>query len=116
MKMKTKIALALATSLISSSVFAQTVTAPETNTLLNNIYVQQSEANQLLKQLVGKAPSSEITLTDAQRKTSCLYESHYYSSGARLTVGKETLRCTLSGEIPTWENANEGDIVSVEGK
>lgn len=46
MKMKTKIALVLTTSLISSSVFAQTVTAPETNTLLNNIYVQQSEANQ----------------------------------------------------------------------
>ncbi len=116
MKMKTKIALVLTTSLISGSVFAQTVTAPETDSLLNNIFVQQSEANQLLKQLVVKAPVSEITLTDAQRKTSCLYENKYYSTGAPLTVGTETLRCTLSGEIPTWKNANDGNIVAVEGK
>ncbi|EEW6750927.1 DUF1496 domain-containing protein [Salmonella enterica] len=116
MKFNTKIALILATSVISCSAFAQSVSAPKTDSLLSSILGEQVQTNQHLVQLLAKDQDAGITLTPEQKKTSCLYESHYYSSGASLTVGKETLRCTLSGEIPTWENANEGNIVSVEGK
>ncbi|HFK7367498.1 TPA: hypothetical protein ACG0BQ_004985, partial [Klebsiella pneumoniae] len=116
MKFNTKIALILATSVISCSAFAQSVSAPKTDSLLSSILGEQVQTNQHLVQLLAKDQDAGITLTPEQKKTSCLYESHYYSSGASLTVGKETLRCTLSGVIPTWENANEGNIVSVEGK
>ncbi|MDE4720014.1 DUF1496 domain-containing protein [Klebsiella pneumoniae] len=116
MKSNTKIALILTASVISCSAFAQSVSAPKTDSLLSNILGEQVQTNQHLVQLLAKYQDAGITLTPEQKKTSCLYESHYYSSGASLTVGKETLRCTLSGEIPTWENANEGNIVSVEGK
>ncbi|HFN4594681.1 TPA: DUF1496 domain-containing protein, partial [Escherichia coli] len=116
MKSNTKIALILAASVISCSAFAQSVSAPKTDSLLSSILGEQVQTNQHLVQLLAKDQDAGITLTPEQKKTSCLYESHYYSSGASLTVGKETLRCTLSGEIPTWENANEGNIVSVEGK
>nr|WP_236744976.1 hypothetical protein [Klebsiella variicola] len=56
-----------------------------------------------------------VLLTPEQKKTSACMKvittavAHHYRR-------KETLRCTLSGEIPTWENVNEGNIVSVEGK
>ncbi|EGX6319787.1 hypothetical protein JE506_004227 [Salmonella enterica] len=116
MKFNTKIALILAASVISCSAFAQSVSAPKTDSLLSSILGEQVQTNQHLVQLLAKDQDAGITLTPEQKKTSFLYESHYYSSGAPLTVGKETLRCTLSGEIPTWENANEGNIVSVEGK
>ncbi|HAF2409432.1 TPA: DUF1496 domain-containing protein [Salmonella enterica] len=116
MKFNTKIALILAASVISYSTFSQSVSAPKTDSLLSSILGEQVQTNQHLVQLLAKDQDAGITLTPEQKKTSCLYESHYYSSGASLTVGKETLRCTLSGEIPTWENANEGNIVSVEGK
>ncbi|EPJ7050956.1 DUF1496 domain-containing protein [Citrobacter freundii] len=116
MKFTTKIALILAASVISCSAFAQSVSAPKTDSLLSSILGEQVQTNQHLVQLLAKDRDAGITLTPEQKKTSCLYESHYYSSGAPLTVGKETLRCTLSGEIPTWENVNEGNIVSVEGK
>ncbi|EBY1625029.1 TPA: DUF1496 domain-containing protein [Escherichia coli] len=94
---------------------AQAVTAPETDSLLKHIFEQQLQTNSLLLQIANDQASG-VTLTPAQKKTSCLNENKYYSSGALLTVGSEKLRCTLSGEIPTWENANEGNIVSVEGK
>ncbi|HDH7695292.1 TPA: hypothetical protein PJH04_002901 [Escherichia coli] len=116
MKFNTKIALILAASVISCSAFAQSVSAPKTDSLLSSILGEQVQTNQHLVQLLAKDQDAGITLTPEQKKTSCLYESHYYSSGAPLTVGKETLRCTLSGEIPTWENASEGNIVSIEGK
>lgn len=116
MKSNTKIALILTASVISCSAFAQSVSAPKTDSLLSSILGEQVQTNQHLVQLLAKDQNTSLTLTPEQKKTACLYESHYYSSGARLTVGKETLRCTLSGEIPTWENANEGNIVSVEGK
>ena len=116
MKSNTKIALILTASVISCSAFAQSVSAPKTDSLLSSILGEQVQTNQHLVQLLAKEQNAGLTLTPEQKKTACLYESHYYSSGARLTVGKETLRCTLSGEIPTWENANEGNIVSVEGK
>ncbi|HFG9852878.1 TPA: DUF1496 domain-containing protein [Salmonella enterica subsp. enterica serovar Johannesburg] len=116
MKSNTNIALILTASVISCSAFAQSVSAPKTDSLLSSILGEQVQTNQHLVQLLAKDQNASLTLTPKQKKTACLYESHYYSSGARLTVGKETLRCTLSGEIPTWENANEGNIVSVEGK
>ncbi|WP_336819776.1 DUF1496 domain-containing protein [Cedecea sp. MMO-103] len=116
MKSNTKITLILTASVISCSAFAQSVSAPKTDSLLSSILGEQVQTNQHLVQLLAKDQNASLTLTPEQKKTACLYESHYYSSGARLTVGKETLRCTLSGEIPTWENANEGNIVSVEGK
>ena len=101
MKFNTKIALILAASVISCSAFAQSVSAPKTDSLLSSILGEQVQTNQHLVQLLAKDQDAGITLTPEQKKTSCLYESHYYSSGAPLTVGKETLRCTLSGEIPT---------------
>ncbi|EAA1528589.1 hypothetical protein DL097_23410 [Salmonella enterica subsp. enterica] len=116
MKLNTKVTLILTTSVISCSAFAQSVSAPKTDSLLSSILGEQVQTNQHLVQLLAEDQNAGLTLTPEQKKTSCLYESHYYSSGARLTVGKETLRCTLSSEIPTWENANEGNIVSVEGK
>lgn len=116
MKLKTKIALALITSVISCGAFAQTVTAPKTESLLSNILSEQIQTNQHLVRLLAKDQNAGNILTPAQKKTSCLYEDKYYSAGAPLTVGTETLRCTLSGEIPTWKNANDANIVAVEGK
>ncbi|EEI7038581.1 DUF1496 domain-containing protein [Salmonella enterica] len=131
MKFNIKFALVLTASVFSSSVFAQAVsapksdvllgniaqavTAPETDTLLKHILEQQLQTNNLLLQIANDQASG-VTLTSAQKKTSCLYENKYYSSGSQLTVGSEKLRCTLSGEIPTWKNANEGNIASIEGK
>lgn len=106
MKLYTKVALILTASVISCSTFAQSVSAPKTDSLLSSILGEQVQTNQLLVQLLAKDQNAGLTLTPEQKKTSCLYESHYYSSGARLTVGKETLRCTLNSETPTWENAN----------
>ncbi|EBU2048101.1 DUF1496 domain-containing protein [Salmonella enterica] len=116
MKFYTKIAFVLTASVISCSAFSQSVSVPKTDSMLSSILGEQVQTNQHLVQLLAKDQNAGITLTPAQKKTSCLYENNYYSSGALLTVGTEKLRCTLSGEIPTWKNANDGNIVAVESK
>lgn len=54
MKFTTKIALILAASVISCSAFAQSVSAPKTDSLLSSILGEQVQTNQHLVQLLAK--------------------------------------------------------------
>lgn len=116
MKFNTKTVLVLTASVISCSAFAQSVSAPKTDSLLSDILGELIQTNQHLVQLLAKDQNTDITLTTTQKKTSCLYENNYYSSGALLTVGTRILRCSLNGEVPTWKNVNDGDVFASEGK
>lgn len=68
MKFNTKIALILAASVISCSAFAQSVSAPKTDSLLSSILGEQVQTNQHLVQLLAKDQDAGITLTPEQRK------------------------------------------------
>lgn len=68
MKSNTKIALILTASVISCSAFAQSVSAPKTDSLLSNILGEQVQTNQHLVQLLAKDQNAGLTLTRNKRK------------------------------------------------
>ena len=90
-------------SLISSGVFADDGNAPIKNYVLNELLVQQKQTNHLLQTLIDKDGSSIVPPTDAQIKTSCLYNNKYYSSGSTIVAGPDTVRCTMMGDVPIWK-------------
>lgn len=90
-------------SLISSGVFADDGNAPIKSNVLNELLAQQKQTKNLLQTLIDKDRSSIVTPTDAQIKTSCIYNNKYYSSGSTIVAGPDTIRCTMMGDIPIWK-------------
>lgn len=111
MKLSRKLAFFIAVSAVSCSALAETTVAPVSDSLLRLQYAQQVQTNQLLQTLIAQNPPSAVTLTEAQKKTACVYENKYYSGGALLVVGASTIRCGRDGDYPAWKDLNDGQIL-----